>query len=63
MQGRWPDMPSYQPCELRQRPVARNTKRPDSFVIFPPRFCHGSSFVERQEPMPVQALVTEPAVE
>ncbi len=32
-------------------------------VVLPPRFCHGSGLVERQEPMLVQALVGKPAVE
>jgi hypothetical protein len=56
-------MPIYRPRELRRRPVAQSTMWTDAIVVLPPRFCHGSGFVEPQEAMLVQALITKPAVE
>ena len=56
-------MPSCRPRELRRRPVAQSTVRTDAIVVLPPRFCHGSCFVERQEPVLVQAPVAKPTVE
>jgi hypothetical protein len=56
-------MPIYRPRELRRRLVAQSTMWTDAIVVLPPRFCHGSGFVEPQEPMLVQALITKPAVE
>ena len=32
--------------------------RTDAIVVLPPRLCHGSCLVVRQEPMLIQALIT-----
>ena len=56
-------MPIYRPRELRRCSVAQSTMRTYPIVIVSPSFCHGPCFIERQEPMLVQALDTKPTIE
>ena len=56
-------MPIYRPRELRRCLVAQSTMRTNAIVIVSPSFCHGPYFIERQEPMLVQALDTKPTIE
>ncbi len=56
-------MPIYRPRELRRCLVAQSTMRANAIVIVPPSFRHGLCFIERQEPMLVQALDTKSTIE
>ena len=56
-------MPIYRPRELRRCSVAQSTMRTYPIVIVSPSFCHGPCFIERQEPMLVQALDTKLTIE
>ena len=56
-------MSIYRPRELRRCLIAQSTMRTNAIVIVPPSFCHGPYFIERQEPMLVQALDTKPTIE
>ena len=56
-------MPSYPPREFERRLVAQSTMRTNATVIVPPSFCHGLCFIERKEPMLVQALDTKSTIE
>ena len=56
-------MPIYPPRELERRPVPQRGMRTNPIVILPPGFCQPLGFVQRQEPVLIQALVTKPSIE